>query len=643
VWGFLFKEKQKKGLVLSVVLTIPYTDMMDGTKRGIRSMDIGAHYLGRDKCRFIVWAPLARRIELKLSGQRDRYVDLSRDAYGYWHLTADGIAPGSRYLYRVDEGQERPDPASFYQPDGVHQPSAVVDHTAFKWGDSGWQGIEPQRMIIYELHVGTFSPAGTFEGAAEYLDELQELGVNTIEIMPVAQFPGQHNWGYDGVYLFAPQNSYGGPDGLKRLVDAAHRRGMAVLLDVVYNHFGPEGNYTAVFGPYTTPHYKTLWGDAVNFDNSWSYGVRDFFIANTLYWLDRFHFDGLRLDAVQGIEDMSAVHFLQELRDHVTNWSRSVSSWPRYLIAESDLNDSRVIRPAEQGGYGIDAQWSDDFHHPLHTVLTGEERGYYSDFVSFDDMRKAFARGVVYEGRFSWFRKRRHGNSFTGCRPDQFVVFSQNHDQIGNRMLGERLSSLLTFEAGKLAAGAVILSPYIPLLFMGEEYAETAPFLYFIDHGDRDLVEAIRVGRKAEFESFQWDGEPIDPQSRETFERCRLRREKKREGNHARMYDYYRALIRLRVNHPGLGAAKDYSDFTVEKENNSRCLRCYRSGGKVIIFLNFERHLMEVRLSVASWRVLLDSSDPQWGGPGGGRVDGDCAVISGSSVLVLERLEKGEL
>ncbi|MBD3290350.1 malto-oligosyltrehalose trehalohydrolase, partial [candidate division KSB1 bacterium] len=468
-------------------------------------MRIGAHYNDNKTCEFTVWAPLPEKVELKLKKTTERTIRMSRDRRGYWHATVKDISVHTNYTYLLNGETERPDPASFWQPHGVHQASQVVNHKKFRWTDKEWSGISLKEMIIYELHVGTFTEKGTFKEIIPRLKRLLELGVNTIEIMPVAQFPGERNWGYDGVYPFAVQNSYGDPDSLKKLVNECHKLGLAVVLDVVYNHLGPEGNYLRDFGPYFTDKYKTPWGEAVNFDDEFSDEVRNYFIENALYWFDNYHIDALRLDAIHAIFDMSAKKFLQELAERVQQFSHD-NLRKHYLIAESDLNNSTVISPREMGGYGLDAQWADDFHHSVHTLLTGEEAGYYQDFGETGHLIKALENAVVYTGQYSEYRKRSHGNSYRDQHASQFVVAIQNHDQVGNRMMGERLSHLISFEGLKLAAGVLLLSPYIPLIFMGEEYGESSPFLYFVSHGDPNLIKAVREGRKSEFKSFRWKG-----------------------------------------------------------------------------------------------------------------------------------------
>jgi maltooligosyltrehalose trehalohydrolase len=435
---------------------------------------LGAHSSGHRRCFFRVWAPRASTIELRIIEPQERIILLPNSGQGYFQGDIEDIPAGALYCYRLDRGKERPDPASRSQPRGVHGPSQVVD-PSFAWTDSCWPGIPLKDYVIYELHVGTFTSEGSFEAIIAHLPELKALGVTAIELMPVAQFPGARNWGYDGAYPFAVQDSYGGPEQLKRLVNACHQEGLAAILDVVYNHLGPEGNYLADFAPYFTKRYQTPWGPALNFDGPDSDHVRRFFIENALYWLSEFHFDALRLDAVHAILDHAPYTFLEELRDAVEEQAKILNRHV-FLFPESAANDSRLIRARELGGYGFSAQWNDDFHHALRAVLTGEKSGYYEDYGEFGQLVKAYREGFVYSGEHSRFRRRRHGTSSRDIPAERFVVFSQNHDQVGNRMQGERLAQLMPFEDLKLAAAAVLLSPFIPMIFMGEEYGELAPF-----------------------------------------------------------------------------------------------------------------------------------------------------------------------
>ena len=462
---------------------------------------------------------------------------------GYWTGLVEAAA-GTRYAYSLDGGPPRPDPASRLQPDGVNQPSAVVD-PAFEWHDAAWRGMSLAGAVVYELHVGTFTPAGTFDAAVAELDALIDLGVTAIELMPVAQFPGERNWGYDGVHPFAVQNSYGGPAGLKRLVDACHGRGLGVALDVVYNHFGPEGNYLAEFGPYFTPRHQTPWGPAVNFEGPESDPVRRFFIDNALMWIGEFHVDALRLDAIHAIVDQSANPFLAELAAAVHSCAAQLGR-PAWLIAENNRNDPRIFAPAQAGGYALDAQWLDDFGRALQALLTGDRAGFYADFGRAADLAKAWRHGYVLSGQTSRYRGRRHGADSSAVPCERLLAYAQCHDQVGNRPRSDRLSTQVDFDALRLAAAALLLSPYPALLFMGEEYGEPAPFHYFVSHLDPDLVERVRAGRRCEFAAFRWPTEPADPQAESTFAASKLDLSLRHDPRHRPLWDCYRELIRLR-------------------------------------------------------------------------------------------------
>ncbi len=555
---------------------------------------------------FSVWAPYAESVVLKIHSDAGRSVPMRNGSDGVWRVFVAGVNPGALYKYAVN-GEERPDPASASQPEGVHGPSEVVDHSAFRWSDAGWKGLRLEDMVIYELHAGTFTERGGFAGVEEKIGYLRELGVNTVELMPVAQFPGPRNWGYDGAYLYAAQNSYGGAEGLKRLVNACHKAGLAVILDVVYNHLGPEGNYLGCFGPYFTDRYRTPWGKAVNYDGADSPGVRDFFIGNALYWLREFHIDGLRLDAVHGIFDFGARHFLQEMREEADKLARE-NGRRLHLIAESDLNDPRLIEPPEKGGYGLAGQWSDDFHHSLHTLLTGESQGYYEDFKGLPHLAKAFSSAFVYDWAYSAHRRRMHGAPAAGAPLSKFVVCGQNHDQVGNRLGGDRLASLVGERKLRLAAGAVLLSPYVPMLFMGEEFAETNPFQYFVSHGDPGLVAAVREGRKREFAAFGWKTEPPDPQGEETYAASRPDWEKQGRGMHARILSLYKRLIALRRSERSLGVVPR-KDLAVEHNPSSGTLTLSRVRGRSRTFtaFNFSPRPAAVSLPPGNWKELISS------------------------------------
>jgi maltooligosyltrehalose trehalohydrolase len=582
------------------------------------SLSLGATPLGEGRCRFLVYAPKAERVDVRLLSPREQTVPLAREEYGYHRGVAEEVPPGALYMYVLDAKKERPDPASRYQPQGVHGPSQVVDRDAFPWGDGEWTGLSLENYILYELHVGTFTTEGNFDAVIPRLDALRELGVTAVELMPVAQFPGGRNWGYDGVYPFAVQDSYGGVEGLKRLVNACHQREMAVVLDVVYNHLGPEGNYLGDFGPYFTDRYRTPWGAAVNFDGPHSDEVRRYFIENALCWLTEYRVDALRLDAIHGIVDASAYPFLAELADTVRGFAEKTGR-KVYLIPESDLNDARVITSREQGGLGLSAQWNDDFHHALHTLLTGERRGYYEDFGKLEHLAQAYSEGFVYSGRYSSFRSRRHGNSSRHTAARQLVVFSQNHDQVGNRMRAERLASLVSFEDLKLAAAAVLLSPYLPLLFMGEEYGEPAPFQYFISHSDENLVDAVRKGRREEFASFRWEGEIPDPQDEGTFLRSRIDHRLCESGHHKTLLAFYRELLLLRKDHPVLSrlSKNDMEVMTFEGEK-VLFVRRWKGAGQTAAFFHFGSVPVTLALPLPPglWGKLVESSEQRWGGSG---------------------------
>lgn len=581
-------------------------------------LKLGPTLLGDGRCRFCVWAPFVDCIEVHVLSPQERLQRLPRDRQGYHCGVLEGIEPGALYLIRLNGSLERPDPASRCQPQGVHGPSQVAN-PSFDWTDANWRGLPLTRYIIYELHVGAFTASGTFDAAIERLDDLAALGITAVELMPIAQFPGNRNWGYDGVYPFAAQTSYGGLPGLKRFVDACHGRGLAVVLDVVYNHLGPEGNYLGDFGPYFSSVYRTPWGAPLNFDGPFSDEVRRYFIENAIYWVSECHVDALRLDAVHAILDFSARPFLEELAGAVKLFAEALGR-RIHLIAESALNDTRLIRSPVMGGFGLDAQWNDDLHHALHAVLTGESRGYYCDFGRFDHLLKALREGFVYDGQYSNYRQRRHGNSSRYIPSHRLVVFAQNHDQVGNRMLGDRLCRIVPFEALKMAAGIILLSPHLPLLFMGEEYGETAPFPYFTSHSDPVLIEAVRSGRRKEFASFGWDGEPPDPQAEETFQSAKLNPALRlANGPHRHLWEFHRRLIALRRG-SGVLAAADASHIEVSRAGGRRIgtIRRWRDTRESFILFHAGEAPVQatIRLPEGRWKKALDSAEDQWGGPG---------------------------
>ncbi len=582
--------------------------------------------------KFEVWAPKAEeRVELELRGER---LPMEPAGDGWWRVEAEAAA-GDDYTFRVDGAGPFPDPRSPDQPEGVHGPSRVVDHAAFAWTDAGWNPPPLASAVIYELHIGTFTPEGTFDAAIGRLDYLARVGVTHVELLPVASFPGRRGWGYDGVALFAPHRAYGGPDGLARFVDACHGRGLAVLLDVVYNHLGPDGNYLGVYGPYFTDAYSTPWGDAVNLDGPGSDEVRRFFVDNARHWLERYHFDGLRIDAVHAFHDRSAVPFLEELAIEVEALSARLGR-RLVLIAESDLNDPRLVRSREAGGFGLDAAWSDDFHHALHAALTGETEGYYEDFgrlAHLAHLARALEDAYVYTGQRSSHRGRRHGRPVGALPGHRFLGYLQNHDQVGNRARGERIGHLVSAGLARVGAALVLTSPFVPLLFQGEEWGASSPFLYFTDHQDPELGAAVRVGRRREFLAFGWDPEEVpDPQDEETFLRSRLDWQERDRPPHAGTLAWYRDLLALRRARPELSDGR-LDRVTTRFDEEARWLTVRR--GAVVVAANLSGEPRRVPLPGAPVERLLASA-------GDVREEGGEALLPPESVAIYELRSKEE-
>lgn len=526
-----------------------------------RSAGCGAFLSSDGVCHWRVWAPHANTVQLLLVNEQGRRSSqpMHREESGHFIFTAPDIKEGQRYAYSLNSSRELPDPASRWQPEGVHGPSAVWNPDNFAWSDATWRGVAREDLVIYELHVGTFTPEGKFAAIIPRLASLRELGVTAIELMPVGQFPGRRNWGYDGTYWYAAQNSYGGPRELQRLVDACHAAGMAIFLDVIYNHLGPEGNYLSEFGPYFTNRHHTPWGSALNYDDRGSNDVRDYVTNNVRQWIRDFHFDGLRLDAIHAICDSSAQHLLADIKLAADD-EAAKHGWPVQIIAESCLNDVRLLRPLERSGYGLDAQWNDDFHHCVHALLTGERDGYYSDYDPPDArLVKALNDTFVYDGGHSPFLGRRHGAPVGDLSGDRFVVSIQTHDQVGNRAIGERLTHLVDPAQLRLAAALLLLSPHIPMLFMGEEYGEECVFPFFCDFGDLHLQEAVRRGRRAEFSEFAWSGEIPDPQDEKTFLMAKLRWNWPQSVSQTGLRQLYQDLLTARRTWPAL---KDFQHRT---------------------------------------------------------------------------------
>ncbi|MHB8382007.1 MAG: malto-oligosyltrehalose trehalohydrolase [Candidatus Binataceae bacterium] len=555
-----------------------------------------------------LWAPFARKVELVVTRSR---VPMDQNADGWWSCKLDGSAAHLDYTFSIDASDPIPDPRSLYQPYGVLGVSRPIDHSTFRWTDEGWRGPPLGSAIIYECHIGTFTEEGTFDAACERLQYLKNLGISHLELMPVAEFSGDRGWGYDGVDLYAPHHVYGGPDGMKRLVDACHRVGLGVILDVVYNHFGPCGNVLPTLGPYLTDCYHTPWGDAVNFDNAQSFEVRRLVCDNALMWLRDYHVDGLRLDAVHAIYDNSAIHILEQLATEVHALEAQLGR-ALLVIAESDLNQPRLVTSRDAGGYGLDAQWSDDFHHALHAYLTREQTGYYEDFGSLANVAKALASSYVYDGAYSRHRRRIHGRPGGLLPADRFIVCIQNHDQIGNRAAGERLGQLISPDRLKIAAALLMTSAFVPLIFQGEEWNASSPFQYFTDHKDPTLAEAVRQGRRKEFARFIGAAAEVpDPQAKETFARSKLRWDELEHGEHAGMLEWYRALIDYRRRHrPPLrldqvGVEFDEAAMWLAMRSDSCEVLCNFSEAEIAVPLSNPRRTM--RLALAS-RTPVDES-----------------------------------
>jgi len=549
-----------------------------------------------------VWAPLPKKVEVEVD---DRRLDMRATLDGWWETVEPVGRSGSRYGFILDGAGPFPDPRSMYQPDGIHGRSQVIDHAEFPWRDAAWKPPPLTNAVIYELHIGTFTPVGNFEAAIEKLPHLVKLGITHVELMPVNEFSGAHGWGYDGVDLFAPHHAYGDPSDLKRLVNACHDHRLAVLLDVVYNHFGPAGNYLAKFGPYFSERYRSTWGQGINFDGEHSHEVRRFFCDNALMWLRDYHFDGLRLDAVHAIVDISAQPFLEQLSREVAQLQSTLGRG-LVLIPESDLNDPRLLRPSDAGGMGLDAQWSDDFHHALHTILTEERSGYYQDFGRLMDLGKALKQAFVYDGQYSAHRRRIHGRSVGRMSGHKFIGYLQNHDQIGNRAKGERSSRLITPGRLKVGAAVVLAAPFVPMLFQGEEWGASTPFQYFTDHADGALAEAVRRGRTSEFAAFGWDPTEVpDPQARETFLRSKLNWAELSDDRHSELLEWHIKLIQLRHSEPAL------SDGRMDKlhfRGDETARWFVISRGSLSIYCN----LGQQRVTLATRRtdVLLLASEP---------------------------------
>ncbi|MFH1811255.1 MAG: malto-oligosyltrehalose trehalohydrolase [Pseudomonadota bacterium] len=581
-------------------------------------LDRGSRVEPGGQVRFRVWAPRVQQLEVQIQGETGARAVLKRDEQGMFEGRLAAQA-GDDYLFVLDGEHPRPDPVSRWQPQGVHGPSRIVDPAAFAWTDAHWKGLPLDRYTVYELHIGTFTAAGTFDAALDHLDHLVALGVTAVELMPVAEFPGGRNWGYDGVHLYAPQSSYGGPEGMRRLVDACHSRNLAVVLDVVYNHLGPEGNYLHGYGPYFTDRYRTPWGEAVNYDGPDSDLVRAHVVDNARHWFHEYHVDALRLDAIHGIFDFGARPILGELAEAATQCTGELGR-PCLLIAESDLNDARVLRATEDNGLGMDAQWCDDFHHALHALLTGQDRGYFADFGRVAQLGRAFSEGYVHQGEYASYRRRRHGNDCRDRPGQQFVVFVQNHDQIANACQGQRLVELVGWTKARLAATLMLSAPYLPMLFMGEEYAELAPFDYFTSHGDPGLAAAVSDGRRREHAVFDSGRAFCDPQAEATFAGSRLRWDRIGQSPHREHLAMVKQLIALRHQHPALGNCR--KDLTRASCSEAPAWICVERGDPsaqhALVVANLGDVTSQITIpdAVPELGRVFCSEDPAWGGAG---------------------------
>jgi maltooligosyltrehalose trehalohydrolase len=591
---------------------------------------------------FRVWAPGSERVDVVVYGpDAEANHPLDAEGDGYFAGRVERLGVGTRYRYRLDGGDSFPDPASRSQPEGVHGPSEVIDPDAYRWSDAGWEGRRLEDMVIYELHVGTFTPGGTFDSAIERLPALVELGATAVEVMPIANFPGGRNWGYDGVNLYAPATAYGGAEAFKRFVDAAHGAGLAVILDVVYNHLGPEGNYLPGItrGRFFTDRHKTPWGDAVNYDGPDSGPVRDFVLGNALHWVHEYHVDGLRLDATHAILDDSPVHLLRELADRV----HTAGPQPRVVIAEDERNERRVLLPMGEGGYGLDAVWADDLHHQLRRLAAGDSEGYFASYTgTVADVAETLRKGWYYEGQRSPHTGEARGTAAEGIPPQRFVHCLQNHDQVGNRAFGDRLTEGVEPSVYRALSALLLLSPYTPLLWMGQEWGATSPFLYFTDHPE-ELGKLVTEGRREEFGHFSSFADPEvreripDPQSPDTFEKSKLRWEERDSAPHAGFLALYRELLALRNGDTVLRERGRESFSVLEVGDGGLALRRDGGGAALLLVAGFGESLSleldgraELTPPAGRWSMALSTEEARFGGEGRG------ASLTEDGVLRLE-------
>ncbi len=592
---------------------------------------MGFKIIDREKARieFRVFAYQKENVSLLLrTKDGEKTIPMEQEEPHIYRAVVEGLGLDLLYKFCLENEGDYPDPYSNYQPQGVHGFSQVIDHMSYSWNDEQWKGRDLEKFIIYELHPGTFSPEGTFKKTVESLDYLLELGINTVELMPVTQTPGRWNWGYDGANFFSVNKNYGTPDDLKYLIDTCHQKGIGVILDVVYNHLGPEGNYLPVYGPYFTEKHKTAWGAAVNYDDSFSEYTRAMVLDNIRYWLEEYHIDCLRLDAIHAIMDESSNHILQEMSPTAKEVSQKTGR-KIFLIAETDENDVKIINPPERGGYGIDAQWMDDFHHIIHSVLTGEKGGYYQDYGCLDGLEKAF-KNYLYTGEFSQFWQKDRGTDASRNPGYQFVISLQNHDQVGNRAYGGRISVLVDFHFLKAAAGLIFLSPYIPLLFMGEEYAEKNPFLFFTDYEDSELQSAVAEGRRKEFKDFNWDTIP-NPQDEGSFFNSKLTPRENWNSENQWIFNFYRDLINLRKNHPALiHLQKENTEARVNNKQKIVEIKRWHNDKRLTALINLGEE--EFPLEAAKGRQIFNSEWIQYGG----KIEGDSSTLYKGNIIIFE-------
>ena len=606
----------------------------------VNEMKIGANY-SQTETEFVVWAPNQQQLSIVLT-EENQALKMESIEDGYWKLDVNGLKPNARYMFHLED-KLRPDPASDFQPEGVFGPSAVVNHSSFDWSDSNWRGISLKDMIMYELHTGTFSPEGTFAGIKKRTRELSEIGINAVELMPVSQFSGTRNWGYDAVFPFAVQNSYGGPDELKKLVQEFHSNGIALFLDVVYNHLGPEGNFLNDYGPYFNLERMTPWGASINFDREFNPQVRNFFLENAIHWFKNYHIDGLRLDAVFAIIDNSPKHILEELSETVDNFSKT-NSRKFLLVAENNRIEPKMVHSRKAGGYGLDAVWHDNWHHSLHAILTGERNWYYSSFGTLEKIVQASKENCPAKSQLYQYPD----NRLLKCLASRkLVVFVQNHDQIGNRPTGERLITISGLEAAKLAAGLTLLSPFTPLIFMGEEYGETSPFIFFTDYSGESLREKVRVGRRNELRQNGWKNKPLDPQETSTFLKSKIQWNKRSEEKASKVLAYYQKLISLRHSYCKGNFDKPLSTkFFLSRSKSLLIIQKRFFNVFVVTVANFSKIDQNYSFPCAggTYVKILDSADTNWSGPGsalpGKTKLGDTHAICPSSMAVYIKSEE---